>query len=184
MDFFIQTSNPLIWDQTGTQVERYYEALSKVFEAYTEDAFLIWNDIPVRMTYEHDLYVNLYDMHMLLKSLLELEEGSGRIGWGSDTLNATWNVEWRNNNIKVSSHWNSVAGGYEDLLNSRSNLETSKDLFLREWKMLLRKVIDAIRQSGVIITDKESWNSFCEIESKIETPGHLYVVVNDETSID
>jgi hypothetical protein len=179
MGFRVQASDPLIWNQSDTKVGSYYEAFKKIFEEYTEDAFLIWNDIPIRMTYSHDLYVNIYGIHMLLKSLLNSEKGSYCLEWGSDTFNATWNVEWENNNLKISSFWNSTSGRYEDLLNSHSDLKTERDWFLSEWKMLLRKIIDAINQSGIVITDREPWESFCEIESRIKNLGSLYLVSNN-----
>jgi hypothetical protein len=182
MEFLIQASDPIIWDQTNIKVETYYGALSKIFEEYTEDAYLIWNDIPVRITYEHDLYVNLDCILVFLKKLLESQEGTHRLSWGSDTFNAIWNIEWANSNVKITSRWNSISGGYEDLLNSRNYLEFPIDLFLHEWKMLLKKIINAINQSGIFIKEKEGFESLCKIESEIKTPGYLYVVVDDEES--
>jgi hypothetical protein len=179
--FLIQASDPLIWDQTGKEVEEYYQALPYIFEENTEDAIVIWNDIVVPVNYEHDLYLSISYIHILLKNLLDAEKGEGQVSWGSNIFMATWDVEWENNNVKISSHWDNVVSG-EDLLNSRNYMEIPKDMFLQEWKMLLRKIIDAINQSGVVITNQESWNSFCEVESRIETPGFLYVIqeYNDE----
>jgi hypothetical protein len=183
MGFIIQASDPLIWDQSNVEVEDFWRAFRKVFEEYTEDAFLIWNDIPVRLTYEYDIYLHLDSILILLEGLLNSEEGTFKLGWHSDESFITdWDIKWANNNIDIKSQWISISGGYEDLLNSRNHLELPIHTFLCEWKMLLKKVINAINQSGIVISNKDEFDFLCKIESGIKNPGYLYVVVDDEES--
>jgi hypothetical protein len=185
MGFLIQASDPLIWNQNNVEVEDFRQAFRKVFEEYTEDAFLIWNDIPVRLTYEYDLYLHLDSILSLLECLLTLEEGTFKFGWRSDeSFIFDWDIKWKSNDIEITSQWISIVGGYEDLLNSRNHLILPIHMFLSEWKMVLKKIIDAINQSGIIIKNKEVFESLCKIESKIEVPGYLYVIDNDEINLD
>jgi hypothetical protein len=184
MEFLVQVSNPIIWDQTGVEVENLSQAIRKVFEEYTETIFLSWNGIPVSMTYEHDLAVNLGSILVLLENMLSSREGSYILNWGTDTMNAEWHTEWENNDVKIKSKWNTVLLRCKDLLNDRNYLKFSIDLFLREWKMLLRTIIDAINQSGIVISNKDEFNTLCKIESEIDALGYLYVIDNGEISLD
>lgn len=111
------------------------------------------------------------DIPPLLDALLNCDRGSHRVGWGSSSFNAVWNLEWADGCVEIASQWNSVAGAYETLLNSRSKLEMEKDAFLWEWKALLRKIIEAIDKSGIKIANLDSLRS---IEAAIARQGYLY----------
>jgi hypothetical protein len=174
MSFRIQVSNPSVKFFVGTQVEEFEEAIGKIFPEDTEYAYFIWNAIPIRVSYDYDLRVNIDDVLILLEALLHSEQGSHQVGWGSSTFIARWDVEWADNHLTIASQWSSIAGYYEDLLNSRSQLVVEKDQFVYEWKALLRKLIEAIEISGIEITIKERLDYLYQIEAAIPKLGSLY----------
>ena len=173
-NFCIQVSNPIVQPPAEAEVEYLYEAIVRIFPDDTEKAYLLWNSIPVRIDYKYDLYVLIEDIPRLLDVLLSSDKGTHRVGWGSNSFNAEWNIEWTDDRIKITSHWNSVAGAYEALLNSRSKLEIEKDVFLGEWKTLLRKIIEAIDSSGIKIANHAELDYIRRIEAAIANQGCLY----------
>lgn len=48
------------------------------------------------------------------------------------------------------------------------------DDFLKEWKMLLRKLVDSIDEAGLKNTEADGYDSLTELESRIEGVGQLY----------
>ncbi|MCP2727256.1 hypothetical protein [Limnofasciculus baicalensis] len=173
--FAIQVGNPLVKSTKQEQVEYLYQAIKTIFPDDSENAYLLWNLVPVRIDYKYDLYVLIDDIPPLLNALLNSERGSHRVGWGSNSFNAEWNIEWADGIIKIASHWHSVAGAYEALLNSRSQLEMEKDLFLSEWKALLRKIIEAIDFSEITIVNQAELDSLRRLESAIPKLGRFYI---------
>jgi hypothetical protein len=172
-NFCIQVSNPN-FQPSAEEVEYLYQAINTIFPERTETAYLLWNSIPVRIDYKYDLYVLIDDIPPLLDALLSFNRGSHRVGWGSNSFNAEWNLEWADGCVKIASQWNSVAGAYETLLNNRSKLEMEKDVFLWEWKALLRKIIEAIDKSGIEIANQAELDSLRRIEAAIAKQGYLY----------
>lgn len=173
-NFAIQVCNPIVQSPIEGQVEYLYQAINTIFPDCTEKAYLLWNLIPVRIDYKYDLYVLIDDIPPLLDALLSFDRGSHRVGWGSSSFNAEWNLEWADGCVKIASQWNSVAGAYEALLNNRSKLEMEKDVFLWEWKALLVKIIEAIDFSGIKIANQAELDSLRRLEAAIAKQGRLY----------
>lgn len=172
--FAIQVSNPVVLTPVKGQVEYLYQAIQEIFPDTTEEAYLLWNWIPVRIDYKYDLYMLIDDIPPLLDALLNSDKGSQRVCWGSNSFRAEWKLEWASNRLIIASQWDSIAGNYEDLLNSRSQLEIEQDMFLWEWKALLRKVIEAIDFTGIKIANQEELNSLCKLEAAITRLGRRY----------
>jgi hypothetical protein len=173
--FTIEVGNPIVRSTKEEQVEYLYQAIATIFPDDTEKAYLLWNLVPVRIDYKYDLYILIDDIPPLLNALLNSDRGSHRVGWGSNSFNAEWNIEWADGIIKIVSHWNSIAGAYEALLNSRSKLEMKKDVFLSEWKALLRKIIEAIDKSGITIANQGELDSLRNLEAAIPKLGRFYI---------
>ncbi len=173
--FTIQVGDPLVKSTKQERVEYLYQAIETIFLDDTENAYLLWNLVPVRIDYKYDLYVLIDDIPPLLNALLNSEQGSHRVGWGSSSFNAEWNIEWGDGILKIVSQWNSIAGAYEALLNSRSKLEMEKNLFLSEWKALLRKIIEAIDFSGITIVNQAELDYLRSLESAIPKLGRFYI---------
>ena len=172
--FTIEVGNPIFRSTREEQVEYLYQAIETIFPDDTEKAYLLWNLVPVRIDYKYDLYILIDDIPPLLNALLNSDRGSHRVGWGSSSFNAEWNIEWADGIVKIGSQWNSIAGAYEALLNSRSQLEMEKDVFLSEWKALLRKIIEAIDKSVIAIANQAELDSLRRLESAIPKLGRFY----------
>lgn len=171
--FVIQASEPRVLPShgpTGTLAE----ALSLIFPDRTEEAYLIWNWIPVRINYKYDLSVMIDDVPDLLGKLLRETVGSHRVYWGSNSFLAEWKLAWSGGSLSVEADWKSVAGDYADLLNSRSRLEIGHQEFVWEWKALLNRVIKSVEASGIEIVNQSQLRIIREIEAKIPQFGRLY----------
>jgi hypothetical protein len=177
MDFAIQVCNPFVKKPRKSHFQDLSEALSEVFAGDTEDGFMLWNWVPIRVSYRYDLSVMIDDLLPFLTRLVDSVKGSWRVYWGSNTFKAEWLVYWADGQIRITTHWDSVAGNYEDLLNSRNILDIGQDTFLREWKLLLRKVIEAVEFAQVTVADRSSLDSLYSVERSIPELGRMYALI-------
>ncbi len=172
--FAIQASNPLVVPRPGHRVATLVEAITAIFPAATEEAYLLWNWIPIRVSYKYDLYVMIDDIPGLLGRLLDTAAGDHRVFWGSNTFRAEWRLGWSDGQIDIAALWRSVAGGYEALLNTRGRLVVEQDEFVREWKALLNRLIASIDASGIEIADRRQVDTIRNIEATIPRFGQFY----------
>ena len=178
MTFVIQVSNPRVVPVGATQAADLSEAIDLLFLGETEDSIVLWNLIPVRINYKYDLSVMIDDLAPLLEALCMRDAGSLPVAFGSNSFNAEWNVRWNGGHVRIQADWHSVAGRYEDVLNSRQNLECGQTEFLQEWKMLLKKVIEVVERSGIDLADRHRFEQIRSIEARIVYPGILYLPVD------
>jgi hypothetical protein len=174
MYFAIQASNPTVLSLPGRTMANIAQALSEIFPEATEEAIFVWNWVPIRVSYPYDLSVLFEDISTLLTSYLAGVDRSHRVYWGSNTFRAEWRLHWTASRVTIEAQWDSIAGSYEDVLNSRRTLEMSYDAFLWEWKALLRTIIGSINESGVRIEDHEGWRSLQRLEAAIPRFGRRY----------
>lgn len=174
MYFEIQISNPSIRDRSHEERENLSSALLAIFPEVTEDAIMIWNWVPVRISYNFDLSVMIEDVLLMLNEILNSDHGSMVTFFGANTFTVEWSLSWVEEKIDISAKWESVAGCYEDLLNSRNVLKFNKDQFLSEWKTILKKIIIAVETSGIKIADEKEVALLYGIEAAIPNVGHLY----------
>ena len=179
MYFEIQTSNPSLRHRSNEERETLSSAMLAAFPETTEDAIMVWNWIPIKINYNCDLSVMMEDLLLMLSDLLDSNCGSNVIFFGANTFRAEWSLNWADGNLRIDATWESVAGSYEDLLNSRNKLEIRQDHFLHEWKALLRKVIEAIETSGVKITEEKDLTLLRRVEAAIPKFGRLYNSQNE-----
>ncbi|MBA4156984.1 MAG: hypothetical protein H0X65_05860 [Gemmatimonadetes bacterium] len=145
-----------------------------VFPEATEDAIMIWNWVPIRINYNCDLSVIIEDLLLMLDVLLRSGHGSNTTFFGANTFRAEWTLDWANGALRIDARWESVAGSYENLLNSRHTLEVRKDQFLSEWKSLLQKVMEAIDTSGIRVAEQEQVVLLRRVEAAIPEYGRIY----------
>ena len=174
MNFKIQACNPRTQTPTDRRVEDLAAAIQAIFAADTEDAFLLWNGVPVRLSYKYDLSVLIDDLLPLLAELLDTPAGARQVYWASNTFQAEWAVAWTVDQVRITTTWDSVAGGYEEVLNQRNVLEVERTVFLREWRALLRKIVDRVYRANLEIADHSSIELLRKIEAALPTAGSLY----------
>lgn len=174
MNFKIQACNPKTQNPAERRVEDLAAAIQAIFAADTEDAFLLWNGIPVRLSYKYDLSVLIDDLLPLLAKLLDSPTGAQQVYWASNTFQAEWALEWTADQVTIIATWDSVAGGYEDLLNQRNMLEVERKGFLREWRAVLRHVLDKVNKANLEIEDQSSIDLLRKIEAALPSVRSLY----------
>jgi hypothetical protein len=174
MAFKIQICNPAIRDCSNEERESLSSAMIAVFPEATEDAIMLWNWVPVRINYSGDLSVMMEDLLLMLSDLLQSDEGSHVALFGASTFRAEWSLHWAAGDLTIDAAWESIAGSYEEVLNSRRTLEVPRDEFLSEWKSVLKKVIEAIDRSGIMIEEDLQVAMLRRVEGAIPKCGRLY----------
>jgi len=173
-DFAIQASNPTVISATGQRVKTLASAIPAIFPVTTEEAYMLWNRVPVRISYKYDLYVLIDDIPPMLSQLLDRDAGTHEFGWGSSTFSARWQLNWSEGQLRIAARWRSVAGGYESLLNTRSELVFGQNDFVYEWKALLACLLRCIDTSGIHITREQDLATIRELEAAIPRFGRYY----------
>lgn len=174
MYFEIQVSNPTVLVLHGERHEKVAYAVDAMFPASTEDAILLWNWVPVRINYKADLSVMLEDVLTMLSDLMQSNSGSTVASFGASTFRAKWMLTWTGGSLRIEADWDSIAGTYEELLNTRGTVNIRRDDFVSEWKGLLGKVLSALETSGVVVEDEDDLELLRRIESAIPVLGKLY----------
>ncbi len=174
MPFWIQTSSPTPVNATGVTDEDLSEAIETCFPMETERAFICWDGVNMPLCYKYDVSVIIDAVVPMLQVLLAREEGVARVVLGSDTFDGQWLLEWDKEDLTITPTWESVSVITPMVRENCKKLEMRKDLFLAEWKGLLRKVIDGIRASGVRIRAEDEFAELLRLESAIDGMGRLY----------
>jgi len=146
--FKIQASNPRIIKEFDREANNISDAIESSFSLNSEYAVIIWNYVPVLLSYKYDISIIIDDILMMLNKIRCEKEGVMRIRWPSNTFACTWQIEWRDNNITIYTEWESVIGDTEYLLNARKELVVDSVLFLAEWKKILFNIIQALEGCG------------------------------------
>jgi hypothetical protein len=167
MKFAIQVCNPTITYPHNRMVSDLAEAIETIFPMNTEDAFLLWNLVPIRLNYKYDVSVLIDDILPLLQTMLSQAEGNYQVSWGSDTFQADWSLNWSQDQLTIQTVWHQVTGHYEDLLNSRPELVIEYDKFLHEWDGLLRKVSESLYRVGIKVEDQDQLSLLYTIQGKL-----------------
>ena len=174
MSFRIQVCNPQFCRNEDDEVESLRDAVEASFEWPTEDAIFQWNQVCFRVEYKYDLSVLVEDVLDMLQCLLSSSQGQRTIVFGSDTFNARWNMHWSAGHLSIRPIWRSMAGPKELPAAVRETLEVEIGEFTAEWKLLLLKIIEALKASGFWVNCEEEFRRLREIESKISNVGQLY----------
>lgn len=174
MSIRVQTSQPQNNGGFCNGDEQLSEAIETIFPMMTEDAFLVWNTYHIPLSYKYDISYMIDDLLELLKALREEPSGEMKIAWPSNTFECEWFISWDEKNIKIDSTWTSVLGHIEDLLNGVKKVDMEKYLFQREWKKLLKTLIDNLSECNYNINNLINFeNLIIEFEA-IEGMGVLY----------
>jgi hypothetical protein len=133
--------------------EDFSDAISHTF-GEMDDFYMLWNHVPVQLSYKYDLPVILPDVVEMVEWALQGRNGDRRIRWGSSTFDAIWNLNLLDGEIRVSSEWLVVVGDLEPHLNNRSMLVVPLESFLAEWASLLRVSLNALDKTGALLVDE------------------------------
>lgn len=131
------------------------DAASEMYPLGAEDAFLVWQRVPVRLSYGHDLAVLLDDMVPLLEEIRRPGFSDAEVFWGSDTFSAEWGVVREGDSLRIRARWHSVLGSYESLLAERGDVVVPVREFNAEWAKVLRRIATDIEAERVELDDDD-----------------------------
>jgi len=174
MEFCIQASQPRYLSAGECGGDDFSTVLQGVFAESTEYAVLIWNRVPVLLSYKYDVSVIFEDILDLLEDVIGSDSGAFDFEWPSDTFRASWSLRWSGPDLSIDSKWYSVTGGIEEALNARMSLSVSKAGFLSEWKRLLEVVLDSAEQAGADLTGVDATGRARSLAAGLPGPGLLY----------
>lgn len=72
------------------------------------------------------------------------------IHWLPDTFRSDWKIVWEDGKVEIDSHWESVTGNLEELLNANAQVSLKITTFMAEWKQIFHIVLCALRENGYI----------------------------------
>ena len=174
MKFCIQTGNPRSHKEYNKEDKNLWEAIESIYSLNNEKAFIIWNNLYVPLCYKYDISIMMSDILNMLQSIQEEEKGGLRISWPSDTFDAIWNITWNHSDINISSRWNNITGGIEQILNERNTIVIPKESYISEWKKLLETVRKALLNAGYTGIILPEITKLILVESRINGYGELY----------
>ncbi|NXY96852.1 hypothetical protein HYE82_21185 [Streptomyces sp. BR123] len=72
-----------------------------MYSSESEDAVLVWNQVPVPLTYRYDIAVLLQDLVPLLEGVRRPEFSAAEVFWGSDTFSAEWKLAREGGDLRI-----------------------------------------------------------------------------------
>lgn len=175
MKFCIQTSNPKWeinkYDANNTCLS---EAIEDAFILNTENAFICWNHIYISLSYKYDISYMIDDVLKMISKIQENNHGELTICWLPDTFRCDWKIEWKNGEIYIISHWESIVGDLEELLNKNNTIQLPTIQFTNEWKKLLEIIIDVLQHNGYSENNLKGMKELIRVYNKIDDVGVIY----------
>ncbi|GAA4627723.1 hypothetical protein GCM10023196_041100 [Actinoallomurus vinaceus] len=152
--FWIQPGSPTLLD-VDEIAENMYEAIPLLYPVDTDYMILSWNRIPIAVNYHTDVYVFVYDIVQLLEDIQTANFADAYVSTGSSDFFAQWWIRKEKDELVIDSHWDTVVGNYEFLLNERSRLTVETAVLTGEWLKLLRRLVDDLTSKSVRMKDED-----------------------------
>lgn len=131
------------------------DAVGEMYSSEAEDALLVWNLVPVRLSYGYDLAVLVDDLVPLLEEIQRPEFLEAEVFWGSDTFSAEWRMAREGDSLRIRARWYSTLGNHEALLAERGDAVVGTCLFVSEWAKVLRRIVTDIEAKSVELDDED-----------------------------
>ncbi|WNI21734.1 hypothetical protein [Streptomyces sp. ITFR-16] len=161
MSFSIQTGRPAV-RPCGAAADL-ADAVAEMYPAETEDAFLLWNLAPVRLSYAGDLAALVDNLVPLLEDVQRPDFSETEVFWGSDMFSAEWSLVRTGRSLRIRARWHSTPGNYESLLTERGDAVVRTDVFVGEWAKILRRIVTDIEATSVELDDEDIYRRAREV---------------------
>jgi len=148
MNFKIQAGIPRFEEYYDDDIDNIGDAIEASYSLNTEYMVMVFNYIPVLLSYKYDISIIIDDILKILSSIRTKEIGYLRVNWPSNTFCAIWDLEWNDSTISINTEWTTVIGETEKLLNDHCKLTVDKLEFAYEWKKVLHNIINALEGCG------------------------------------
>lgn len=119
----------------------------------TPCAHLVWNGIPVRLSYSFDAYQNALDLAELVHKIRIDSKGTAEMFLMTDILFLDWKISW-NDELCIQSEFLSRTNAfdrYAALLNQHPEMKLSKNEFIQEickWLKQLNNIVEEVAVEG------------------------------------
>lgn len=173
-NFYIQANNPRVLKEHDLEDKNISDAMETIFPLYTESAVMMWNHICVPLSYKYDISYMMDDILDLLDDLLQVKEGKRGIYWLPDTFRSDWDIVWGSGQIRIISHWESVTGNLEGLLNANNRVSLKIAEFISEWKQILYIVLKGLEDNGYMESGIVNLKRLKQQYNRIPNNGILY----------
>ena len=173
-NFYIQANNPRVLKEHDLEDKNISDAMETIFPLYTESAVMMWNHICVPLSYKYDISYMMDDILDLLDDLLQVKEGRRGISLLPDTFRSDWDIVWGSGQIRIISHWESVTGNLEGLLNANNRVSLKIAEFISEWKQILYIVLKGLEDNGYMESGIVNLKRLKQQYNRIPNNGILY----------
>ncbi|MEV6688879.1 hypothetical protein AB0N28_26645 [Streptomyces sp. NPDC051130] len=129
------------------------DAVGGMYAAEAEDAVLVWNQVPIRLTYRYDIPVLLGDLVPLLEEVRRPEFAAAEVFWGSDTFCAEWMLTREGDDVHIRARWHGTLGSHESSLAERGDVTVAAGEFVSEWCEVLRRIVHDVEAGSVELAD-------------------------------
>lgn len=154
------------------------EAYHHIFRNSKEFVIILWNGLPIRLSYTRDIPFLVETLSEFLRNLSqENEPSSEKIVINTQTMKASWHAQWDENWIEITGNWKEIRGNYEAALNELGHIRMSKVAFLAEWRLLLEQLVKSFVDTGTELRDpdqKQYVDLLSEVISIIPQRGRFY----------
>ncbi|MEM7084567.1 MAG: hypothetical protein AAF489_00200 [Bacteroidota bacterium] len=131
------------------------DACQHIFRNNKEYAIILWNGIPIRLSYVEDIP---FMVEGLIAFLRRIQNNSKKAQYELATANLQW--QWiatqENDVLTITSNFVHLKGNYENALEPLSLLKAEVGAFISEWKLLLQQLVTAIEHSDCKLSSKKS----------------------------
>ncbi|MEU5808735.1 hypothetical protein [Streptomyces sp. NPDC047718] len=131
------------------------DAVGQMYSSESEDAVLVWNRVPIRLTYRYDIAVLLDDLVPLLEEVRRPGFSAAEVFWGSDTFRAEWELAREGDGLRIRARWHSTLGNHESLLTERGDVAVAAEEFVREWSKVLWRIVTDVETGSVELADDD-----------------------------
>lgn len=175
MSFFIQAGAPEGLPIRSEEDETPWDAMESVFPLYGEHAVLVWNHIPILLSYKYDLSCMVEDLLLIIEELQSRHSGELTNHWVSNTFAHEWRFEWSDNRLTIESKWGEIGNGLDELLRRSGPVTLDIEAFMAEWKRVLGNVVEALRRAGHEEAESADMARLVKIWTSIRAEGILYL---------
>ncbi|MFD3544283.1 hypothetical protein ACFWUW_01440 [Streptomyces sp. NPDC058655] len=131
------------------------DAVGEMYSSQAEDAVLVWNQVPIRLTYRYDIAVMLDDLVPLLEEIRRPEFSETEVFWGSDTFSAEWKLTREGGDLRIRARWYSTLGNHESSLTERGDATVGAEEFVRGWSEVLWRIVTDVKTGSVELVDDD-----------------------------
>lgn len=174
MGFWIQASSPRLTYKFDSDDENLEEAIETIFPLWTENLYIIWNNIHIPLSYKYDVSIMIIDILDMLEKVESKTVGDIKIRWSSDTFNCEWNIRWGDEELKICSEWENVVGNIGEVLIGSGDIIVTRKKFLSEWKKVISNVVKGLYECKYVNRLESDIKRLEDVISRIEDDGVLY----------